>query len=123
MIDGSQRSRKSLSDPRRAHAGEVRWRAASAKARGVRDSCSPLRRQPPSVCYRQAGDKYLLVEYGPLVLDLELRFRVHALMEWLQRAQCPGVLELTPGIRSLQVHYDSRAAVAERDLLEVLQPR
>ena len=23
-----------------------------------------------AVCYRQSGDKYLLVEYGPLVLDL-----------------------------------------------------
>ncbi len=27
---------------------------------------------------------YLLVEYGPMVLDLELRFRVHALMLRLQ---------------------------------------
>jgi urea carboxylase len=36
------------------------------------------------VVYRQAGDAYLLVEYGPLVLDLELRFRVHALMDWLK---------------------------------------
>ena len=35
----------------------------------------------PGVVYRQAGDKYLLVEYGPLVLDFELRFRVHTLME------------------------------------------
>ena len=33
------------------------------------------------VVYRQAGDKYLLVEYGPLELDLNLRFRAHALME------------------------------------------
>ena len=35
------------------------------------------------VTYRRAGDRYLLVEYGPLVLDLRLRFRVHALMSWL----------------------------------------
>jgi urea carboxylase len=62
----------------------------------------------PAVCYRQAGDKYLLVEYGPAVLDLELRFRVHALMTWLQAQRVTGVLELTPGIRSLQIHYDSR---------------
>jgi urea carboxylase len=59
----------------------------------------------PAVCYRQAGDKYLLVEYGPLELDLELRFRVHALMQALSAKNMPGVLELTPGIRSLQVHY------------------
>jgi urea carboxylase len=73
----------------------------------------------PSVCYRQAGDKYLLVEYGALVLDLELRFRVHALMQWLQHARISGVLELTPGIRSLQVHYDSRI-ISQRELIDVL---
>jgi urea carboxylase len=60
-----------------------------------------------NVTYRQAGDRYLLVEYGEMVLDLNLRFRVHALMEKLRAAQVPGVIELTPGIRSLQVHYDS----------------
>jgi len=61
----------------------------------------------PRVVYRGAGDSYLLVEYGPLVLDLNLRFRVHVLMEWLQTKRLPGVIDLTPGIRSLQVHFDS----------------
>lgn len=63
---------------------------------------------PVVVVYRRAGDKYLLVEYGPLVLDLNLRFRVHALMTRLKGQTIPGILDLTPGIRSLQVHYDSR---------------
>jgi len=40
--------------------------------------------------------------------DLELRFRVHALMEWLAGRNEPGIIDLTPGIRSLQIHYDSR---------------
>ena len=62
----------------------------------------------PAVVYRRAGDKYLLVEYGPPILDLELRLRVHALMSWLERAQLPGVIALPPGISSLQVHYDSQ---------------
>jgi urea carboxylase len=62
----------------------------------------------PSVVYRQAGDRNLLVEYGPLVLDLNLRFRVHALMVWLEKSALEGVLELTPGIRSLQIQFDSR---------------
>ncbi len=61
-----------------------------------------------AVCYRQAGDKYLLIEYGPLELDLNLRFRVHALMEWVNSCDLKGILDLTPGIRSLQIHYDSR---------------
>jgi urea carboxylase len=62
----------------------------------------------PAVTYRQAGDKYLLIEYGPLVLDLDLRFRVHALMEWFRAHPLAGVLELSPGVRSLQVNFDSR---------------
>ncbi|MDP3139396.1 MAG: carboxyltransferase domain-containing protein, partial [Burkholderiaceae bacterium] len=69
---------------------------------------TPESDNPVAVVYRRAGDKYLLVEYGPLVLDLNLRFRVHALMMQLQADAVPGILDLTPGIRSLQVHYDSR---------------
>jgi len=60
------------------------------------------------VVYRPSGDKYLLIEYGPLVLDVELRFRVHALLLWLRENTLDGILDLTPGIRSLQVHYDSQ---------------
>jgi urea carboxylase len=62
----------------------------------------------PRVVYRRSGDRYLLVEYGPIVLDLSLRLRIHALMQWVRRANLAGVIDLTPGIRSLQVHYDSR---------------
>ncbi|MHB1145747.1 MAG: urea carboxylase [Thiobacillus sp.] len=69
---------------------------------------TPETDNPVAVVYRRAGDKYLLIEYGPLVLDLNLRFRVHALMTHLQEMAVPGILDLTPGIRSLQVHYDSR---------------
>ena len=64
--------------------------------------------ETPRVVYRQAGDAYLLIEYGPLVLDIELRFRVQALMDWLKANPQPGILDLTPGIRSLQVHFDAR---------------
>jgi urea carboxylase len=79
----------------------------------------PARGTAPAVVYRRAGDKYMLVEYGPLVLDLELRFRVHALMSWLVKERLPGIIELTPGIRSLQVHYESRVLPLGR-LLDVL---
>ncbi len=57
--------------------------------------------------YRAAGDKYLLVEYGDRVLDLALRFRVHLLEQALRAEEIPGILELTPGVRSLQIHYRS----------------
>jgi len=41
-------------------------------------------------------------------LDVTLRLRVHALMLELERKTLPGVIDITPGIRSLQVHYDPR---------------
>jgi urea carboxylase len=72
-----------------------------------------------AVCYRRASDKYLLVEYGPLVLDLALRFRVHALMQWLEARHIPGIIDLTPGIRSLQIHYESRTLPLS-DLMDTL---
>ncbi|CAN5533406.1 urea carboxylase [soil metagenome] len=73
-----------------------------------------------AVVYRQDGDKYLLVEYGPLQLDLNLRFRVHALMTQLEADNVPGIIDLTPGIRSLHVHYNSRVIGVE-DLLSHLK--
>jgi urea carboxylase len=73
----------------------------------------------PAVVYRQAGDKYLLLEYGPLILDLELRFRVHALMEWFKTHPVDGVLELSPGVRSLQINFDSRRIPLAK-LLDIL---
>ena len=68
----------------------------------------PARAGAPAVICRSAGDRNLLVEMGPLVLDLDLRFRVHALMIWLEKRAIAGVIDLTPGIRSVQIHYDSR---------------
>ena len=73
-----------------------------------------------SVAYRPSGDDYLLVEYGPLVLDINLRFRVHALMLWLDEHKPQGVMESTPGIRSLQIHYDA-SKLPLNQLLDLLQ--
>jgi urea carboxylase len=73
----------------------------------------------PRVVYRRQGDRRILVEYGPITLDLELRLRVHALMLALQAKALPGVIDITPGIRSLQVHFDARA-LSQRALLDDL---
>jgi len=54
---------------------------------------------------RVAGDTHLLLEIGAAELDLVLRFRGHALMQALEARALEGVIDLTPGIRSLQVHY------------------
>ncbi|MGA1811286.1 urea carboxylase [Frondihabitans sp. 4ASC-45] len=60
----------------------------------------------PNVTYRRSGDDNVLVEYGEIVLDLALRARVHALHMLLVERDLRGVVDLTPGIRSLQIHVD-----------------
>ncbi len=72
---------------------------------GVLASTEP-RDDAPSVTYRRSGDDNLLIEYGPMELDLGLRMRVHVLAEAIAAARLSGVIDLTPGIRSLQVHFD-----------------
>ncbi|MEP7244617.1 MAG: 5-oxoprolinase/urea amidolyase family protein, partial [Gammaproteobacteria bacterium] len=74
-----------------------------------------------AICYRQSGEDYLLIEFGPPILDLELRFRVHALMQALEQLRIPSIIDLTPGIRSLQVHYDSRALSQAKMLALLLE--
>ncbi|MCF5757570.1 5-oxoprolinase/urea amidolyase family protein [Pseudomonas syringae] len=54
---------------------------------------------------RLSGDTHLLLEIGAPELDLVLRLRGHALMLALEAKALAGVVDLTPGIRSLQVHY------------------
>ncbi len=80
---------------------------------------TPARPTAPAVLYRRSGDANVLVEYGELVLDVALRMRVHALQTWLERHKLFGLLDLTPGIRSLQIHFDPRLLPLER-LLEIL---
>ena len=56
-----------------------------------------------TVTYRRSGDDNVLVEYGDMALDLALRARVHALAERIDAEKPSGLIDLTPGIRSLQV--------------------
>ncbi|MCB1134128.1 MAG: 5-oxoprolinase/urea amidolyase family protein, partial [Verrucomicrobiae bacterium] len=68
-----------------------------------------------AVVVRRAGDRYFLIEFGPHHLDLKLRFKVHVVYEWLKERQIAGIVDLTPGIRSLQVHFEPRRI--DRDTL------
>lgn len=70
------------------------------------------------ITIRCSGDQNLLVEYGSMELDLLLRFQVHALMQAVEENTDIPVLDLTPGIRSLQIHIDpSRMTVIEASKL------
>lgn len=59
----------------------------------------------PSVIVRLAGDRYIFVEYGPMELDLNLRVRVQLLEEWLEKKSIDGLVETSPGVRSLMIEY------------------
>jgi urea carboxylase len=102
---------ESLEGQQRSAIAPVRTQAV---LRETRESAKRTR-----VTYRRAGDKYLLVEYGPMALDLSLRLRVHLLMQWLEKKKLPGIVDLTPGIRSLQIHFES-LVLPLANLLDVL---
>jgi urea carboxylase len=72
-----------------------------------------------AVTLRRAGDGGVLVEYGPMTLDLAMRARVHVLDGKLRALQVPGLTELTPGVRSLQVQFDP-AVVSISEVSDVL---
>lgn len=59
------------------------------------------------VTIRQSGDCNLLIELGEMELDLELRLIIHKVYQALSKQNLKGVIDLTPGVRSLQVHYES----------------
>ncbi|WP_254127052.1 carboxyltransferase domain-containing protein [Aquihabitans sp. G128] len=62
----------------------------------------------PEVTFRQAGDRFLLVEFGAMALDLQLRLRVQALDRWVHRHLGPGLVDATTGVRSLLIQVDGR---------------
>jgi urea carboxylase len=84
-----------------------------------RELPSPILGTAPGMVRRADGDRNLLVEYGANVLDLNLRFRVHALEEQLRALGLRGIVDLTPGVRSLQIHYDTRL-LSREELLAAL---
>ncbi|MCX8253350.1 MAG: urea carboxylase [Beijerinckiaceae bacterium] len=70
--------------------------------------------------YRRQGDDNILVEYGPMALDIALRLRVHLLASAVAESKLVGLIDLTPGIRSLQVHYDG-TQVGRAKVLDLLR--
>ncbi len=71
-----------------------------------------------AVC-RRCGEGAVLVELGEPVLDIALRFQIHALMLSLEEMAVPGVLEMSPGIRSLQIQFN-HTVISQAELIEVL---
>ncbi len=70
----------------------------------------------PTVTYRRDGDRALLVEFGPMTLDFDLRMRAQALAHAVTDAAIPGVVDIVPGIRSLQIRVDGDRLTLDRAL-------
>ncbi|MEO1199552.1 MAG: urea carboxylase [Pseudomonadota bacterium] len=79
--------------------------------------------RPVPVTYRRTGEDYLLIEFGPNVLDIDLRVRAQLLMERITAERIDALIDVTPGIRSLQLHYDNRSLSEARliDLIDNLE--
>jgi allophanate hydrolase subunit 1 len=66
----------------------------------------------PSIVYRYAGDRAILVEYGEMEFDLTLNFFVLAVDDALRARPVDGLGETAPGFRSILVTYDPGALSA-----------
>lgn len=60
----------------------------------------------PKVTYRQAGDRYILIEYGEVNMDLNLSYRIHRLIELVEQYKTTGIIEMSQGVRSVLIEFD-----------------
>lgn len=73
----------------------------------------------PKCVYRQAGDRYILVEYGENNMDLNLSYRVYKLTETVFGNKTKGVVEMSAGVRSVLIEF-SGLATTQQELLKTL---
>lgn len=72
----------------------------------------------PKTVYRQAGDRYILVEYGENIMDLNLSYRLHKLIEMVGELNVEGIVEMSRGVRSVLIEYNEK--VTQTQLLETM---
>ena len=82
--------------PRHPKPTRTSWRASAEDVVLAKDS-------ERDIVIRAAGDRFVLIEFGDPVLELRSRLKVEALHRWLSEREDPALLELTPGVRSLQL--------------------
>ncbi|WP_066452497.1 carboxyltransferase domain-containing protein [Anaerotruncus rubiinfantis] len=72
------------------------------------------------VVIRMSGNDYVLVEYGEMKLDVGYRVRLYWLEKIIRQMQVAGIRELSPGVRSMLIYYDSLTLPLNR-LVEVIR--
>ncbi|MCW2622814.1 MAG: Urea carboxylase [Frankiales bacterium] len=66
----------------------------------------PAEGDRPALTVRRSGDHHLLVEAGPPVLDLAVRWQVHLLALAVRDLALPGLVETVEGVRSILFAVD-----------------
>lgn len=66
----------------------------------------PASAQFPQIVYRQAGDRYVLVEYGDNAVDLNMLYRAHRLIGMVRDLKVEGVVEMSRGVRLVLIEYN-----------------
>lgn len=72
----------------------------------------------PKIVYRQAGDRYILVEYGENNMDFNLAYRIHKLIEMVGELGVKGIVEMSRGVRSVLIEYNDK--ISQNDLVRTL---
>ncbi len=67
----------------------------------------------PSVSYRSAGDRFILVEYGPTEFDMNLNFFTQSVIDAIAESPVRGVVETAPGFRSIVFSLDGTVHVSD----------
>lgn len=79
----------------------------------------PTDGQNPRVVYRQAGDRYILIEYGYDNMDLNLSYRVNRLINMVETYKTTGIVEMSQGVRSVLVEFNGYK-ITQKQLLAIL---
>lgn len=74
-----------------------------------------------SITVRCSGDENILVEYGERELNLLYRFQAYVLMEAIKEKGNIPYIELTPGIRSLQIHLDAARMTVKEAAARIME--
>lgn len=73
----------------------------------------------PKVTYRQAGDRYILVEYGENEMDFNISYRIDRLIKLVEKHQTVGIVEMSQGVRSVLIEFDG-SQTNQKELLDTL---
>ena len=73
----------------------------------------------PKVVYRQAGDRYVLVEYGDNEMNFNISYRIECLISLVKKNKTIGIVEMSQGVRSVLIEFDGYK-VTQKELLKVL---